>query len=451
MRQAGKSNLPHHARLPLDIALVGGGVGGLAAGYLLGRAGHKVTVFDGAVELGNIGAGIQLSPNVTRLLVRWGLGEKLREVGVVPSAFSMRRYKTGEVVGWKKWGETMEKEYGAPYYVIHRADLHRILLDNARPYINLRLNSMITDIDPSAPSITLKSGEIIKADLVIGADGIHSRVRTTVVGALDKPMPTGDAAYRALIPTSALLRDADLKGFVDDGANIWMGPNRHIVAYPIRNKELYNVVMAHPSTRTNEVTREVPCEVMRKDFVEFEPRIQKLLSLIDYTTVWALMDRRPLENWVHKDGKVCLLGDACHPMLPYRAQGAAMAVEDAAVLGNLLNRISKPQQLGPLLWAYQSIRYPRATAAQTESRMNQGIFHAPDGPEQEQRDASMREAMAAALREENGELGSDSIGSKNLWADKEVNDRTFGHDVDAEVEEWWRKHEREIITAGSKL
>ena len=151
-------------------------------------------------------------------------------------------------------------------------------------------------------------------------------------------------------------------------------------------------------------------------------RIQKLLALIPSTLNWKLMDRAPLRTWVHADGKVVLLGDSCHPMLPYRAQGSAMAVEDAAVLGNLFSRVSSREQITPLLYAYQSIRYDRATDTQASSRLNQRIFHLPDGPEQQRRDADMREAMQLALcAQQEGQSASQQVqgvGNANQWADE---------------------------------
>ncbi|KAF9561912.1 FAD/NAD(P)-binding domain-containing protein [Agrocybe pediades] len=454
-KEITKETPPTYARTanfcPLDIAIVGAGVAGLVAGYLLGRAGHRVTLFDSASELGEVGAGIQLTPNVTRLLIRWGVGERLRKVGVVPPTFSLRRYATGEVIGWRKWGNSMERDYGAPYCLAHRADLHRILLDLAKPYVLIRLNSTVVDINPSIPTLTLSSGEVVRTQMIIGADGIHSRVRNVVVGSIDRPEPTGDAAYRAVVPSSELLKDPDLAPFVEDGTNIWMGPKRHLVTYPLRNKELYNIVMAYPSPSTDEVTRPVDPAIMRNDFIDFEPRARKLLALIKATSSWALMDHKPLDNWVHKDGKVCLLGDACHPMLPYRAQGAAMAIEDGAALGNLFSRITHPSQIGKMLWAYQEIRHPRATAAQLESRMNQRIFHLPDGPEQEARDESMRQATVAAIKEANGEPADDCVGSQNQWADKQKNDRVFGYDIDAEVDKWWKEHESDFNLLKAKM
>ncbi|TFK22615.1 FAD/NAD(P)-binding domain-containing protein [Coprinopsis marcescibilis] len=427
--------------LSLDIIVIGAGIGGLSVAYLLGKAGHEVTVLENAAQLSEVGAGIQLSPNVTRLLNRWGLKEKLEEISVIPQELTLRRYENGEVVGWKRWGDMIEKDHGAPYYHIHRADLHKLLVETCEQYATIRLNSRVTDIDTSKPSVTLASGEVISADLVIGADGLHSKARDIVVGKKDNPQATGDAAYRSTIPAEKMQDDPDLQWlFKEPGVNVWMGPGRHVVGYFIRNKKLYNVVMLVPARDLDENVKDADVQVMRDDFKNFEPRLRKILDLVPSTMVWALKDRQPLDTWIHPEGRVCLLGDACHPMLPYRAQGAAMAIEDAAVLGNLLSRITSHDELESLLKGYQTLRHPRATATQTASRLNQHIFHLPDGPKQEARDSSMKEAMEVERRELNGEDISNNAGSSNLWADKERNKVAFDYDADEEVEKWWKQN-----------
>ncbi|TFK66502.1 FAD/NAD-binding domain-containing protein [Pluteus cervinus] len=426
------------ARLPLNIIIVGCGLGGLSAAYTLGRIGHKVTVVETATATGEIGAGIQVCPNVARLLVRWGLGDKLKEASVVPQAITFRRYASGERMGWARMGHSMETYHGAPYYNVHRADLHRMLFDLAKPYMTLVLNRRVVKVDPLIPRVTLHTGEIMTADLIVGADGIRSTVREAVNGMKDAPSPTGDAAYRAIIPVEAMVADPDLRRLVDETEmTCWMGPERHITGYCIRNKKEYNIVMVFPDNSLEEsYTAEGSTQQMRLHFAGWEPRIQKILDMISSTLVWPMIDRRPLKTWLHEAGKVVLLGDACHPMLPYKAQGAAMAIEDSAVLAGLLSHLTHRSQLLPMLQAYQRLRQPRTAQIQLESRLHGIQLHYPDGPDQIERDKAMREGLEAAFREAQGDLE----GNANMWSDRTKNRAHFDYDADAIAEEWWKEY-----------
>ncbi|KAG1715764.1 hypothetical protein ID866_1388 [Astraeus odoratus] len=339
--------------------------------------------------------------------------------------------------------------------LLQRADLHRMMYDLADSCTNIRTNCRVVAMDPSVPSLTLQSGEIIYADLVIGADGVKSTTRQYVVGGPDEPTPTGDAAYRAVLPTELLFADPDLKALAETPLMIgWLGPYGHIMAYNIRAKSEFNIVMCQTDRNPDAPWKtEESAEKMRDEYhmpIAKKTRIQKLLSLIPSAMKWKLLDHAPMETWVHKDGKLVLLGDACHPMLPYRAQGSAMAIEDAAVLGNLFSRLSSHAQIAPLLHAYESIRYARATATQESSRLNQTIFHLPDGLDQEQRDEQMREAMEDDLREARGEppLQVSKAGHKgnaNQWADKAKSTIQYGYDADNEAEKWWREQGEKTI------
>ncbi|KAL4247676.1 FAD/NAD(P)-binding domain superfamily protein [Abortiporus biennis] len=430
------------ASLSLDIIIVGCGLGGLAAAHCLSQAGHKITLLESASAIGDVGAGIQVSPNVSRLLRRWGLGQTLQKIAVMPEAITFRRYSTGERVGYTKWGKKMTEEYGAPYYHIHRADFHKLLFDLAAPNMKLRLKSAVVDVDPDEPSVTLQTGEVVRGDLIIGADGVKSFLQQAVLGRTNPARATGDAAYRAIIPTDFMHEDPELKAFVEEPEmTAWMAPGRHLMAYCIRAKKELNLVLLHPDDGSVESwSAEGSADKMRAEFSDFEPRVQKLLAKVDSTLKWRLMDRQPLETWVHKSGKIALLGDSCHPMLPYRAQGAAMAIEDAAVIGNLFSHLSHRDQIAPLLHAYQDLRYERTANTQASSTLNQKIFHLPDGPEQEARDYDMKIAMEAELKAIRGEAdsGFEAEGSANQWADKRKSAVQFGYDADEEAEKWWR-------------
>lgn len=239
-------HVPHiyggkRASAALHIVVVGAGLGGLAAVHTLAQAGHRVTLLESASQLGDVGAGIQCSPNSSRLLFRWGLKSAIARSAVKPNAIVFNRYNTGERVGYTRWGELMEEQYGAPYLHVHRADYHAMLLRLAKnaPGVTVRLGANVVDIQPDpeiagGPSVTLASGEVVRADLIVGADGVKSRVQATVIGYSSEPQPTGDAAYRATIPTEVMLKDPELRPFVEEpNMTAWMGPRRHMMAYNI--------------------------------------------------------------------------------------------------------------------------------------------------------------------------------------------------------------------------
>ncbi|KAN0111237.1 FAD/NAD(P)-binding domain containing protein [Russula decolorans] len=453
----------HRAMLSLNIIIVGAGLGGLAATHTLAQAGHRITLLESASAISDVGAGIQVSPNATRLLHHWGLGQALAAVAVEPTAVVFRRYDTGSRVGYTHWGTRMVEDHGSPYYHIHRGDYHAMLLRlvRAAPGVRIRINAAVRDVQPDptlqgGPSVTLASGEVLYADVIIGADGVKSTLQKAVTGLDDAPIPTGDAAYRAIIRTDSMLQDPELRQLVETPeTTAWMAPRRHMIAYNIRAKKEFNLVLIHPDDGSVESwTEEGSGDKMRADFADFEPStywsnqrgdlgsVQKLLSFVKSTLKWRLMDRKPLNTWVHPQGRLALLGDACHPMLPYRAQAAAIAVEDAAVIGALFSHVSSISQVPALLQAYEDLRLPRATATQESSRLNQKIFHLLDGPEQRARDDAMRAAMAAELE---GRPIAD--GNPNQLADRTKNHIQYDYDAYAEVEQWWASGGRERIEA----
>jgi len=224
------------ASLVLDIIVVGCGLGGLGAAFCLTQAGHRVTIIESSSVLGEVGAGIQVSPNSSRLLRRWALEKHLDDVAVQPEAIAFRRYNTGELVGFTKWEGIMEREYGAPYYHIHRADFHKLLYDLVAPHVTILLGSAVIGCDPGpvSPSVTLESGRVVRADLIVGADGVKSYIQQVVSGKPIRAEPTGDAAYRATIPASLMMQDPELRGFIEHPQMAgWMAPRRHLMTYPI--------------------------------------------------------------------------------------------------------------------------------------------------------------------------------------------------------------------------
>lgn len=289
------------------------------------------------------------------------------------------------------------KNHGAPYYLVHRADLHHGLLTAAqRAGVQIHSNKRAVEYNFDEPSVITQDGAKWAADLVIGADGIKSLARSALTGQADIPRDTGDVAYRILIPAKNLLADPTLADLITRPCTTsWCGPDAHLVGYPIRNGELYNIVVC--ATSYNETSDEAwvvhgsPRDLIER-FSTWEPRVKKLCELSPSFMKWRLCDLPILSRWVHHSGKACLLGDSCHPMLPYLAQGAAQAVEDAAALRQCL---ASPTAVGPeglkmALQKYESIRLPRSSLVQQKTREHQYILHVDDGEAQRQRDVSMK-------------------------------------------------------------
>lgn len=288
--------------------------------------------------------------------------------------------------------------YGAPYYFVHRADLHSALLDAAKKAgVQVLGNQRIVAYDFSAPSAITERGEVFTADLIVASDGIKSLARPLLTGQEDRPRDTGDVAYRILIPGSQLLADPTLASLITSPSTTsWCGPAAHIVGYPIRNGELYNVVVCATSLQSEMtddawISKGDNSELCHR-FEDWEPRVRKLCSLTGDFMRWRLCDLANLSTWSHPSGKAVLLGDACHPMLPYLAQGAAQAFEDAAVLRQVLAQESRGgrDSLTQALSTYERIRMPRARLVQEKTREHQYILHIADGEEQRERDQLMR-------------------------------------------------------------
>ncbi|OAA66914.1 salicylate hydroxylase [Niveomyces insectorum RCEF 264] len=415
----------------LNVVVVGAGLGGLAAGLALQTDGHKVTILDSApefAETNQAGAGIRIPPNSSRLLVRWGVDlERMKKS--TAQRYHFIRWKDGATIFNLPFDKNVET-HGSPYWLVHRADLHAALLDAAtKAGVRILPNHRVVSYDMEAPSVTTQDGAVHTADLVVGADGIKSLCRPLLTGQPDVPRDTGDVAYRILIPAAKLLADPELASLITEPCSTsWCGPDAHLVGYPIRNEELYNIVVC--ATSQNETTDEV--WVVRGDnselckrFAAWEPRVRKLCALTGDFMKWRLCDLPNLTRWVHPSGKVVLLGDSCHPMLPYLAQGAAQAFEDAAVLRQVLAQNTEPD-LTAALQQYERIRMPRATLVQAKTREHQHILHVDDGPEQQERDKVM---------------ARDAPENPVFWGFKDRKSWLFGHDAEVLSKEGnnWRE------------
>ncbi|KAG8714729.1 hypothetical protein FRC08_011520 [Ceratobasidium sp. 394] len=417
----------------LFIIMVGGGIGGLSAALCLASSGHQVTVLESVPVFNEVevGAGVRLTPNCARLLISWGFGDELEELGLQPEIVQLFRYNGEVLVDKSLYGA----DYIQPWYDIHRGDLHRMLFEavSSLPNVILRPNSEVvsctTTGNEQLTTVTLKSGEQLSSELVVGADGVRSIVRRSVLDIPDHPQKTGEAVYRAVIPTSLLSDHPELRDLVETpGLRSWLGPGRHVVVYPIRDKSLMNIAMFVPDDGAVESWKsEGDLNQVKSEFAQWEPRVQQLLGSMPKVLRWALKIRDPLTTW-HRH-RVVLLGDACHPMLPYRAQGAAMAIEDAAVLGSLFSRYSDEHSVEFLLNAYEELRISRTAAVQKDSGANAEVFHLPDGPAQQARDEGWKSA---------GKVGGTHGSGSQVILQPTISDKElYGYDAYAEVERWW--------------
>jgi salicylate hydroxylase len=368
----------------LKIAIVGGGIGGLAAALSLLREGFDVQVYEQVAIKREVGAGFVLTPNASRLLQRFGLTEKLEGIGVAINGFRQRRWEDGRTL----FLAPVTTATGEPptTYTSHRADVLSILTE-ALPEERIHAGHRLTALDDRGDRVELQfaNGASASADIVVGADGIHSTVRGILFGP-EKPRYTGCVAYRGLVPTQRLTQ---LNLPVE--SQLWLGPGAHFVHYPVHQGKLMNfacLVDRESWTKESWTEHGDPADV-RAFFSTWHPQVRAILGALDETFVWGLFDRAPLARW--SVNRVTLLGDACHPMLPFMAQGAAQAIEDAATLAAVLAR-SDDAVAG--LSRYEALRLPRTAAIQSTAAGNKIRNHLADGAEQQARDASLAAGTA---------------------------------------------------------
>src|SRR5262245_36267530 len=343
------------------VAVVGAGIGGLSAAIALIQRGFDVTIYEQADQLGEIGAGVQLSPNASRVLIALGLDQAFEAIAFEPDRHVVRNWKSGGIVSATQMKGVFRAQYGAGYFGAHRADLHAVL-QRAVPGACIRLNARCTGVRQSAAGramILFADGSEAEADVVVGADGIRSAVRTSLYGP-DAPRFTGHIVWRGLVPIEALP-----KGLIERDMAAWFGPKGTVVHYYVRRGEIVNWI-AHYEMDWREESWSVESDWREAAlaYAGWHPLLAELFSRTQRCYKWALYDRDPLPRWTV--GRVTLLGDAAHPMLPYLAQGAAQAIEDGYVLADMLERYrSDPQQA---LLAYEQARLPRTARIQLHAR-----------------------------------------------------------------------------------
>jgi len=372
--------MPH---TDISIAIVGGGLGGLTAALSLLHAGFDVQVYERATVLREVGAGIQVSPNASRILHRLGLADELAKMGVRPLAWHQRRWQDGRTLLRTQLAGAIETAFGFPHYQTHRADLLNALLraiPAERVHPGHRLTSFVDHGD--RVEAEFQNGVRATADVLVGADGIHSVVRDILFGP-QEPRFTGCACYRGLVPADRL-RHLNL----EVSAQVWMGPGKHFVHYFVQNRRLVNFValIEQPIWTGESWTDSGNVADVLALYDGWHDSVREIMSAVDETFIWAVFERVPLPRW--SVGRVTLLGDACHAMVPFLAQGAAQAIEDGATLAGCLSA-SGGRDIPAALRRYEAIRLPRTSRVQAASMANKARFHLEDGPEQEERDRLM--------------------------------------------------------------
>jgi salicylate hydroxylase len=363
------------------IAIIGGGIGGAAAALGLFRAGFDVHVYEQAHAFREVGAGINVPPNAARVLYGLGLRERIEMLGVRPLAAHQRRWQDGRTLLRSPLGPEVEAQFGYPQYQSHRADV-LTMLQAGLPPERLHFGHRLTDFVATGETVEARfeNGASVTVDALIGADGIHSTVQRLLF-APQAPRFTGCAAYRGLVPADRLTHLG-----LEETLQVWMGPHKHFVHYFVADMRLVNFVgiVEQDSWTKESWTDRGSIADARAAYAGWHPQVRSILAAVEETFIWALFDRAPLQRW--SVGRVTLLGDACHPMLPFMAQGAAQAIEDGATLTACLRDAGDVTEA---FARYEALRLPRTAHVQALAAANKARFHLPDGPEQVARDARM--------------------------------------------------------------
>lgn len=357
------------------ILIAGGGIGGLACALGLARKGFASTVLEQASRLGEIGAGIQIAPNAFHCFDALGVGEEARAVAVYVDKLRLMDAVSGAEISHIPIDEPFRRRFKNPYAVVHRADLHGVLLEacTAHPLVTLRTSSAVTGYTQDGETVRadLAGGETVEGAALIGADGLRSAVRAQLVGD-GAPRVSGHSTYRSVIPTEKMPEDLRW-----NAATLWAGPKCHIVHYPLKGWKVFNLVVTYHDDAPEAVTgKPVSKDEVRRGFEHIHARPRQIIEHGEDWKLWVLCDRDPTDRWV--DGRVTLLGDAAHPMMQYYAQGASMAMEDAVALAHMMDAHSG--DFDRAFEAYRLNRIPRTARVQIGSRLIGDYVYHPSGP-----------------------------------------------------------------------
>ncbi|EME49041.1 hypothetical protein DOTSEDRAFT_67921 [Dothistroma septosporum NZE10] len=419
----------------LRVGVVGGGIGGLMASIAIARAGGSVTVLEAASKLGEIGAGIQMTPNVARLLIRYGIDRVIGEDLVQFSELNIRR-KDGSKVGHTHIKD-VEEVTGYPWWLVHRHHLHNGLVEVARTE-NVRLitNSRVASIEckqEGEVEVTTEKGISHQFDVLIGSDGVQSIVRRTLFPNVKPRPPTNNSAYRAIVPYEEVRKDPLTRELVEheDGTlrktmEVWMSSTGYIISYPIANARDFNMVLSHFHDPPEDKVREVSIEEVREQYKDYDPRIKGIIDKIQPPiSRWPLLLTGPLPSWSNQTN-VVLIGDAAHSMTNHMAQGAATSMEDGTFLARCLGAvIDRRLSIAEAIRVYETGRLPKASYKQQISFLNGWLWHLPDGAASEARDRTMKAEME----------GKQPVKSANLYGDPTTVLECYGYDAEVHADQ----------------
>lgn len=351
------------------VLIIGAGIGGLTTALALAQNGVHVEIFEKAARFSDVGAGLQLSPNAMAVLSSLRLSKEIEAICCEPTAGILRDYKSGKALLTTKMKSVYERRYGHKYLHIHRADLIDCLANAAREAgVKIHFDSKVSAVRETEREVKIENkGQMHKADVLVAADGVRSSLRETITGK-SGPVFTGQVAWRGLVPTSKLPA-----GTIPFAANNWLGPGQHFVSYYVSGGEMINFVAVQERSEWVEERWDIPADMdeLQKAFRGWDPRVTSLIEACGDAYLWGLFDHPPLKTWTKR--RMVLLGDAAHPMLPFMAQGAAMAIEDAWVLTHFLTR--NTSSLSKALQNYETFRKPRTARLQKTSRDNADLYH----------------------------------------------------------------------------
>ena len=434
-----------------NIIIIGAGIGGLAIAISLAqKTAHSIRILERSLALQEVGAGLQITPNASRILCQWGLKDDFEMISTVPDSMQIRRYDNNETVGLipaniKDYGNRV---WSAPHWLVHRVDYQQVLAQTARALgVVFDLGAKVSSVDCEGLVIHTERGSTFTADLVIGADGIHSRTRRSIARLSKFRLRRGVYySYRTLIPGQKMLetpKTAEIMALEDPMC--WEGPLRHIIGYRIAKGEYYNVVVNIPDEGSDAelaaYNQPGDLEEMRREFQGWDDTVTTMLKLAEKCTKWTIAEVPSLPTWSSENSRVVLLGDACHAMTPHAASGAAMTIEDAEVLGRCVARCQTFGDLKGAVAAYEEIRKTRCERVQQMARDNATIFSLPDGPEQEARDANLGRATTALLQElEYGkEVRKPKPDISKPYPHPEVVMWLYGYDAAAETDNYFQR------------